>query len=198
METQEAREAVRERRLGRLTRRAWRRRLLNMFLVWHLCALTLWLLPGNLSVVQRFVSPTGGPVRSYLTWTNFNQGWNMFSPEPDRLDVWVEGRATCADGSVRRFAFPRMVDMGFVDRYRRERWRKWIEVSHQDRNAPLWPILARYAARRCEARPVKADSRPVKVELVRHWRTVPPPGRPMPPFQQYVFYSLPMEVGSRS
>jgi hypothetical protein len=49
----------------------------------------------------------------------------------------------------------------------------------------VWPSLARYAARHNHTDP---RNPPVQVELVRHWRLVPPPGEPVRPFNVYAFY----------
>lgn len=181
------RERVWQRRVERLKRRACRRRWLNAFLVWHVCAVAAWLLPHGWPVVRALAPPdNGGPVRAYLTLTNFGQDWKMFAPEPDRRDQFVRAAVTLADGQTRLWTFPRMSDLGYAERYRRERFRKLVEASGRDFH--VWPALARYAARRVAA--AEPHNPPVLVTLVRHFRDVPPPGRPLPPFQSAPFFGL--------
>ena len=180
---EEAREALREqvyrRRVRRLVRRAWRRRLLNAFILWHIGCVTLWLLPYSAEIVQRMVPPGYTPVRCYLTFTGFMQGWNMFSPNPDNLDVWPEAHITYADGSTKVWVYPRMVKMGYVERYKRERFRKWVEVSTHNGTPLIWREMARYAARINNTRP---HDPPVSVALWMHDRIVPPPPQAIPPY----------------
>jgi hypothetical protein len=47
--------------------------------------------------------------------------------------------------------------------------------------------LAKFAARQSEH---SAHNPPVRVVLTRHFRYIPPPGKLMPPFSEYSFYSM--------
>ncbi len=174
--TEAERDAVRQRRVNRLERRWWARKAVNVFLVWHLFALTIWLTPSNSAIVQSCL----GTVRPYMTLTSFAQSWSMFSPYPDRLDVTLEARITYADGEKRSWFFPRMAHMDYVRRYEEERWRKIVEVATHGSNQAVWQGLARYAAR---VNNYDSQNRPVSVELFQHSRLVSPPGTAMPPFQ---------------
>ncbi len=176
--TEEQRAAVRLRRVSRLERRWWIRRAVNVFIVWHLFALTMWLVPSNSAIVQ---SPVGvGLVRTYMTLTSFAQSWSMFSPYPDRLDVTLEAQITYADGEKRSWFFPRMARLGYARRYQEERWRKLVEVATHGNNEALWRGIARYAAR---ANDYDSQNRPVSVVLLQHMRQIPPPGTPLPLFR---------------
>lgn len=187
-ENEAEREHVWRRRVGRLKRRAWGRRLVNAFIVWQVFAVTVWLLPHDWPFVRNFVPAyNDGPIRAYLTLTNFGQDWQMFAPEPDRRDQTIDAVVTLADGQTRQYNFPRMRDLGYVDRYRRERFRKLIEVAGHD--YWVWPALARYAARRCDTDP---HTPPVRVTLIKRFRDIPPPGQPLPPFQDAPFYETPI------
>lgn len=173
---QAERDAVRLRRVGRLERRWWGRAAINVFLVWQLYALMIWLVPSSSAVVQ---SPAGvGLVRMYMTLTSLAQSWSMFSPYPDRLDVTLEAQITYRDGSKRFWYFPRMAHMGYAQKYEEERWRKLVEVATHGNNPVLWLSMARYAAR---ANDIDPKNRPVNVVLLQHSRMIPPPGTPMPP-----------------
>lgn len=162
----------------------WSSAVINAFILWNLFALTIWLLPGS-ALRSRFVNA----VHPYLQFTGLTQSWRMFSPNPADIDLYWEARIRHANGQVRSWNFPRMVDLGYVERYRRERFRKLIELANSDKNRMVWPSLARFAARQNNVDP---KNPPVAVELVRHFRTVPPPGGTFPPFQTYSFFTTPI------
>ncbi len=183
--TVEDRLAVKRRRVGRAERRWWARRVVNLFIVWHLFALAIWLLPGNSGTNPGGSTPIFGlfapVVRPYMKATAFAQSWNMFAPNPDKTDVYLEARISYANGEERSWMFPRMVHMGYARRYQEERWRKMVEVATHGNADTVGPALAHYAARVNFA---DAQNPPVSVELIQHARVVPPPGRPMPPFAE--------------
>jgi hypothetical protein len=167
--------------------RWWRRLLVNMFLLWHLFALGIWLLP-NSALRRSFVEI----VFPYLSFTGLVQNWSMFAPNPSDVDVYVEARVKSANGQVRSWTFPRMIGMGYLERYRRERFRKLIELGHLDAASAVWPSLARYAARVNNTEP---HNPPVSVELVRHFRFIPPPGVLFGPYRTYTFFTAPVGPG---
>ena len=158
----------------------WQRFGLNAFILWNLFAVGIWLLPN--SALRQSCSEL---VRPYLMITGLAQGWTMFSPNPSDVDLYIEARITYADGQVRGWNYPRMIDMGYVERYRRERFRKMIEIANQDSSRMVWPSLARYAARRNNSDP---RNRPVAVELVRHFRNTPAPGFPWGPYRTFACF----------
>lgn len=173
--SKEQRDRVRERRVARVERRWWGRVVISLLVIWHAFALFIWLMPSNTPVVMAFL----GPVRSYLVGTGTAQSWNMFSPNPDRTDVYLSAQITYADGSVRPYMFPRMASMDYARRYQEERWRKFTEVGTHSVQPVIWAALARDAARVNDTHP---NNRPVSVMLIRHSREVPPPGVPLPPY----------------
>ncbi len=176
-QTDGERDAVWDRRVGRLKRRAWRRRLLNAFLVWQIFAVTVWLLPARWALVRAALpADGGGAVRAYMTATCMIQGWGMYTPKPADQDVGMEVRLAYKDGTHRTWFAPRVKDMGYVAKYRWERMRKWVEVGSND--MLVWMPLARYAARRCGIDP---HNPPVGAVLIEHLQALPPPGKPAPP-----------------
>lgn len=170
-----------------ITQRWWGRILINAFLVWHLFAVTIWLLPESELRQSWF-----GLVSPYMTLTGFMQSWSMFSPNPAGIEVHVEARITYAEGRVRSWFYPRMASLGYIERYRHERFRKLIEMAQPDENRMVWPSLARYAARRNNLYP---GNPPVFVALVQHFRPIPPPGMLFAPDQTYVFFQTPVQPG---
>src|SRR6266498_3385477 len=87
----------------------WRRFGLNAFILWNLFAVGIWLLPN--SVLRQSCTEL---VRPYLMLTGLAQGWTMFSPNPSDVDLYIEARITYANGQVRGWNYPRMIDMGYV------------------------------------------------------------------------------------
>lgn len=177
----DAKERKRERRISRLEWK-WKRRVLtNTFIVWQLTATVVWLSNSG-SVLRldllRFVRP-------YVAATGIMQNWSMFSPNPDNRDLFVQTVVHYASGRIRYWDYPRMANMDYFTRYRRERFRKLIEISHLDQSSMFWPSLAVYAAR---VNQVPNDP-VIRVDLVRHWRIIPPPGNPMPNYQTFQFFS---------
>lgn len=180
----EDRDRVRQRRVDRLERRWWARKAVNLFILWHLFAVTIWLLPDHASSPSPIVESCLGPVRPYMTITGFAQNWNLFSPDPDKLDVYLEAKINYASGKPRYWLFPRLAQYGhsprgYVRRYEEERWRKLVENATHGSNPVLWPPLARYAAR---VNDYDTQNRPVSVELIEHSRLIPPPGEPLPSY----------------
>jgi hypothetical protein len=163
----------------------WVRAAINAFILWHLFALTIWLMPISSALRRSCVHL----VHPYMVFTGFAQNWNMFSPNPSDLDLYWEARITYANGQVQNWNFPRMTDLGYVERYRRERFRKMIEFANPDGNRAVWPSLAKYAAQRNDTDP---RNRPVAVELVRHFRIVPPPGGKFGPYQTFSILRTPI------
>jgi len=177
--SEEERNRVRQRRVDRLERRWWARKAVNLFIVWHLFAVAIWLLPDHPSSPSPIIEGSLGAVRPYMTITGFAQNWSMFSPEPDKLDVTLEAEITYANGYKRIWFFPRMSHMTYLKRYQEERWRKLVENATHGSNPVLWPPMARYAARVNDFDP---QNPPVSVRLLEHTRTIPPLGQPMPAY----------------
>ena len=105
-------------------------------------------------------------------------------PNPDNLDVYMTARITYADGHTRDWSFPRIAKMGYVHRYEEERYRKLIEVATHGQALLISPSLARFVAVQHNTDP---NDPPVSVALYEHFRTIPLPGNPMPPYQTKLF-----------
>lgn len=101
--------------------------------------------------------------------------WDMFSPDPRDIDVCVEVAFTEWDGARDRLMLTDMVAMGYVERWRKDRWRKFFNDNLRlDDNAWLWQPFAEYAVRR-----LRDDGYdPASIELVRWWRPCQRPVHP--------------------
>ena len=169
--------------------------LLSAVLAFHLVAITCWCLPLNSLLPGRIKEA----VRPYMLWTGLFQAWDMFAPEPPRLNFYLEAEITYRDGQKRVWKFPRMQDLGLMERYSKERYRKFAnEHLRVDESALLWPDAARYVARlnNDPANP------PVLVQLVRYWSDLAirmPDGSFTPErWSHFVFYRYPVGPGDLS
>jgi hypothetical protein len=121
----------------------FRRAAINVFILFHLVAITCVALPWNLpltSSVKELVGP-------YMRWTFLYQTWDMFGPDPQMDNSYVKSVIITQDRHMRVWSFPRMEELGFGERYEKERYRKFLEVLPQTHNAPLWADVARHLAR---------------------------------------------------
>lgn len=126
------------------------------------------------------------PVKYYMVPTGFWQYWDMFAPNPASVDLWGDAQVTYADGTVARYRYPRMYELGLGEKYLKERYRKFYERASQDRFRHMWPDFAQRVALLMAKDP---NNLPVRVALTRHFQQVPPPGRPMPKeYASYTYY----------
>jgi hypothetical protein len=109
----------------------------------------------------------------------------MFSPLPKAVNSYVEGIVVYADGDTRKWRFPRMEQLGFSERYIKERYRKYVENLTEDNNRALWPDAVRFIAKQNDTRAV-----PIKyVVLVHHWAEITPGASgASAKWQEYLFY----------
>lgn len=164
--------------------------LLNAFIAFHILAVFVWCLPASFSMRRPFARVLSRYVVGIGLW----QGWDMFSPNPRTVNIRIGAIVDYADGTSVPFEFPQMDRLGFFERYRRERWRKWVNDNMRlDKNPSLWRPAAEWVANLHEggASPV------AKVRLIRRWWDIPEPvasgplGRIAPPLRvdhEFQFY----------
>jgi hypothetical protein len=126
-----------------LNARPWKRIAINLFLAFHILAIAGWCLPWNSLLAERFRVA----IRPYMIWSGLFQAWDTFAPTPRSVNAYIEGTVILRDGQIRTWKFPRMEKLGFLERYYRERYRKFSENLPLERNAALWPEAGRYLAR---------------------------------------------------
>ena len=124
-------------------RESVRRAAINVFILFHLVAIICVALPWNLPIT----SSVKELVRPYMRWTGLYQTWDMFGPDPEMVNSYVKSVIITQDRHVQVWSFPRMEELGFGERYEKERYRKFLEVLPQTQYAPLWPDVARHLAR---------------------------------------------------
>lgn len=140
---------------------------ISAFIVFHIAATLLWIAP-NSSIKQELLPK----VRNYISYVGLWQAWGMFAPNPSNLNMTLGATVTYQDGSTAEWKFPRMHELPLVERYGRERYRKYQEYAYQDSFAPIWPSLVRYIADQMNTDP---NNPPAQVVLNRNWWFVPKP-----------------------
>jgi hypothetical protein len=119
-----------------------RRGAISVFILFHLIAITCVAVPLNFSAlrdVRELVQP-------YMRWIGLFQTWDMFGPDPERVNSYIKAVVITRDRHIHIWAFPRMEELSFAERYQKERYRKFVEVLPQQQNVPLWPDVARHIA----------------------------------------------------
>jgi hypothetical protein len=157
------------------------RALLSGFLLVTLVALVALNLPES-----DLKTRLGSVARPYSQAFGIDQSWSLFAPNPRSTIVEARAHVVFADGTVAEWAG---VPAGgpVLDQYVMHRWQKWSEWVTQDRYALLWRPAAEWVARR-----YAQAGRPVRVELVRRTRQIPPPGSEgaAPPARSETYFVL--------
>jgi hypothetical protein len=120
---------------------AIRRGAISAFILFHLFVITVVAIPLKaFSGVKELVMP-------YMRWSGLFQSWDMFGPDPVKVNAYVKAVVISRDRHMQVWSFPRMEDLGLGERFRKERYRKFMEVLPQPQLAPLWPDVATHLAR---------------------------------------------------
>jgi hypothetical protein len=155
---------------------------INAFLIVHIVAITCWAIP----LENPMTALCRNAVRPYFLWAGLFQSWDMFSPSPKSINLYVDAIVLYDDGNTRNWVFPRMDLLNLRDRYVQERYRKFVE--NLNGNVALWPDAARFIARMNNNRPIPVNM----VFLVRHWSNIvfSPDGSYAPtPWDERIFYA---------
>jgi hypothetical protein len=115
----------------------------NIFILFHLIAITAWALPVNFSAVRDLREI----IRPYMLWTGLYQSWDMFAPNPKSIDAYIKAVVFTQDRHMKVWTFPRMEELSFRERYPKERYRKFAEMLPDQKNEALWPGVAAHVAR---------------------------------------------------
>ena len=135
---------------------------------WLAVAYTLaafsWSMPAALFPPKPFIDTlTSAPMLALGLW----QQWSMFAPDPRDEDICVEVACIDAAGNRERRMLTDMVAMDYVERWQKERWRKFFnDHLRLDDEQRLWQPFAEYALRSLQDEGLD----PVTVDLVRWWR----------------------------
>lgn len=164
----------------------------KLFVAFHVIGITIWSLPNpRRPVMLGSVEPRGvdlllyyntkylkdSPLRYYLLTTGVWQSWDMFAPNPSNTDIWGDAEVVYQDGSVERYAYPRMYEMPILEKYLKERFRKFYERANDDGYRYMWPVFAQRIAYEMNRHP---GNPPARVKLYRYKMVLDGPGKPMP------------------
>jgi hypothetical protein len=149
-----------------LESRAYLRGAISTLILFHLVAITCWAIPTTFWLVKDVKEL----VRPYMLWTGLFQSWDTFAPNPPVVNSFVKAVVVTQNGRIHIWAFPRMEELSYIQRYGKERYRKFAEVMLQPNNATLWPDVARHIARLFNS---PADP-PAKVLLVQYQADITP------------------------
>ena len=168
--------------------------LISGFIVFHILATLLWVLPDNALRQQLLALP-----QKYISNVGLWQSWGMFAPEPSDLNLYLTAVITYRDGSQREWEWPRPEKLDLFTRYRKERYRKFTEYGRMDSYSYIWPSMAQFAAQQAPSR--DPANPPVRVQLWRHWWFVPrPPDNgdishdPPHQWSHYLFFDTPLPM----
>lgn len=191
LKTQRTASASASRSRGRPERTlvALARRWPTILVVAYALAAFSWTIPDGLFPPKPAIDRlSAGPFLLLGLW----QAWDMFSPDPRTADICVEMRCTNRDGTNDRRMLSDMIAMGFLERWQKDRWRKYFnDHLRLDAERRLWQPFAEYAVRRLR----EEGENPVTIELVRWWRPCDPAVTPQlradvrpSPWQSHVFH----------
>lgn len=149
---------------------ALKRRLTSLFLGAWLLLLFVDTLPSTSLIHQRLKDK----VDPFLDVTGLWQGtWQLFAPEPDKIDVRVTAEISYADGSTRTWQSPDWRDTSSWQKFVNFRAMEYFDNVRDDDNAAAWGSLADFLARTVPAAG-GSSIKPTKVKLARSWSLVPP------------------------
>jgi hypothetical protein len=173
---------------------------ISAFLLFHVVVIVSGAIPEGFFLVKffhfkRIITTLNGALAPYATAAGLQVGWSMFAPNPTRNNTYIDAEITYRNGQKHIWSFPQMQELGYFDRYTKERYRKFAtERLWVKENSALWPDAARYIAR------LNADASnpPQIVRLIHYQFEIPQPlpeVEPHPPehLERYVFFVYPVK-----
>jgi len=158
----------------------FRRAAINVFILFHLVAITCVALPWNLPITGSIKEL----VRPYMRWTFLYQTWDMFGPDPQKVNSYVKSVIITQDRHMQVWSFPRMEELSLGERFQKERYRKFADVLPQPQMALLWPDISRRIAGQFDSQAGALD----KVMLIQFQSEITPGADTEPPFRPTIFY----------
>jgi hypothetical protein len=154
--------------------RSWtvRRLLISAFLLVHLAATAIWVLP-QCPIRQKFAPAA----TYYMLPLGLWQFWAMFAPDPVHDTITLEAEVIDRDGLRYSFIFPRLADYNWWQGIPRFRYSKYTANLISEEFALARQYAARHVLRRLN---LPAEVYPVAVHLIYQVRTTPPPDSPNP------------------
>lgn len=153
-----------------------RKPVISSFVLLHLALITIWLFPLHPALVSLIE-----PFRAYILFIGIDQDFSVFAPKPRSTNLHMCAVIRYRDGTERLWQYPRMERLAFVERMKKERYRKFFNDSLAwSRFKSFLPDVARYVARQNNDRQNPVTS----VTLLRYAAEIPGPeeglGKPLP------------------
>lgn len=170
--------------------RKYRKEILTLFICYNVISVGFHLCAPGL-----FRDRVLGALNPYLWYTGLWQDFCVFVPNPKDYNVHLTANVHFKGGQIMEYKFPNPADDNQFKRMTTERYRKWV---HDNVNAPVykvwWPDTCKWIARKYK---MDAANPPIKVELIRHWTDILPPGSPSPVGPSHVlnFYTYELRAG---
>jgi hypothetical protein len=81
-----------------------------------------------------------------MVWSGLFQSWDMFAPNPKSINSYVKAVVITENRHMKVWTFPRMEELSYRERYRKERYRKFEEALQDQRIDALLPDAATHIA----------------------------------------------------
>jgi hypothetical protein len=132
----------------------------SLFVAFHLFVITLFALP----VEGHWIKGIRVDMSPYMIALGMNETWQTFAPRPKSAEEFMKAVVVTLRGKTEVYTFPRMEDLSYADRYRKERFRKFEESLLCKDCSGLWPDVERYVARKYET-PMDPSDRVVLIKF---------------------------------
>jgi hypothetical protein len=142
------------------------RRLVIAFLAFNLACIFAFGLPPDLLPLE-WLRTLLAP---YMRATGLNEMWDTFAPSPKSAEQYLKAVVITEKGNTRVYSFPRMEQLSYFDRYRDERYRKFVESVLCKDCSGLWPDIDKEVARRMN----DPSDPPIRVILVKFESPIDP------------------------
>jgi hypothetical protein len=145
---------------------SFRQRLIVAFVIFHIVAISIFAIPIDflpLRALRNLLAP-------YMVCIGMTESWDTFAPNPKATEQFLKAIVFRASGQTETYSFPRMEELSLWERYRKERYRKFVESLLCSECSGLWPDVEKAVARR-ENNP--ADP-PIKVVLIKFESPIEP------------------------
>lgn len=113
-------------------------------------------------------------LRPWLIRLGVDQGaWNLFAPEPDRLNMRLSAEVTYRDGEKRTWRGPVWKDASAWQKWVGHRHLEWFDHITAQTSQPVWEPWCRHLARQARPDFPEAD-RGALVRVLYHEAEIPP------------------------
>lgn len=153
---------------NRATKGRW---LTQLFIVWNLFALTVWVAkPGE--------GPLFGIVNTYMLFTGLCQNFRVFSPDVNTSCADIVADVKLTDGSTVTWQYPQNASMSIFEKPFKERYREFETSMLAPGNRSILKNAALKVAREVQAK--SPNNPPVEVVLKVVWHEVALPNATQP------------------